>query len=330
MQKTLKKAIKLLIFLSLSCGITAAFAQSSGLPDDPVIKAKRERADLISLESSKFFYQKKWVETIERGSAATAIHRELGSWPGSHLYGNMAWSYLKLGDIVNANNSFKEMTRLVDPPRGMEFSQDIHVIDMFTVAYIEFLALQGRENDAKAVYYALMRFLSKSTEKVSMGAEPFPFLVVFDEDANGDYWEYTPERMILATKMAVMSKLSSSYFDLETLTTKKHPELVEQAKSAFPGWYYPYAMQAIDEFYEVDEAKVVEALYKARNQRERDWINHGVAWFRASSVERAVPGFIHEIDCRAEQRKIRLLETSRIALMENYNTVSCGKWGSKF
>lgn len=67
--------------------------------------------------------------------------------------------------------------------------------DEFMFDYAMLLHEIGRNQDAKLVYYALLRSLTGY-------GEPFPFVVVFDQDAEGEVWAFTPRDLGAALLMA--------------------------------------------------------------------------------------------------------------------------------
>jgi hypothetical protein len=106
--------------------------------------------------------------------------------------------------------------------------------------YAILLAKQGRAEDAKAIYYfGLRSCLAPRTRS----EEPVPFLVVFDPDPEGIYWEYTPQRLEAAALM-VQAMLSSGSTDFATNVRTTDRQWVERVRALAPDWFYPVLYMA--------------------------------------------------------------------------------------
>lgn len=303
-----------------------------GIPETPEKIAKRAAAHELSSSAKRLFEEAKWAESVAKTNESLPLYEQLDEPPGTFVYWTLAKAQQKLGNFPAASEAYRQMTRRVSvrhPDLGGDIGSDFP--DRTKVDYIRFLATQGREADAKAVYYSLMRQSIISYPEIEkMNEEPFPVLIVFDQDANGDYWEYTPERIILASQLVAWKKSGGKFYlskgERPETNDVDHPmERIELAKSLFPGSYLPYAYAALGETRELNEAKLNHALTLAKNQRERDYIEKARTWFKADYFDRREPDFPTMTDASAERKKITLLETARLALVQDHSSVSCGK-----
>jgi hypothetical protein len=149
--------------------------------------------------------------------------------------------YIKQGRIADALASYQ--ASFIWRPEGfygntwrgdLEFGYgSIHS----SMEYAILLARQGRSEDAKAMYYFGLR-ASAMALPTSRSQEPAPFLVVFEPETEGIYWEYTPQRLEAAALM-LQAMLSDGVRDFATNTWASKAQLIERAHSLAPDWFYP-------------------------------------------------------------------------------------------
>jgi hypothetical protein len=75
-------------------------------------------------------------------------------------------------------------------------------------------------------------------EAKSRSQEPVPFLVVFDAEPEGIYWDYTPDRLEAAADM-LQAILSTSNVDFATNVWTYDTDFVQRARQLAPDWFYP-------------------------------------------------------------------------------------------
>lgn len=302
----------------------AAMGQGSGggTPPDPIVENKLVVARKLSNESEALFKKGQWAASVAKAQESLIIFQDVDRPPGTHLYWRLARAQVALGNMGAADSAFKQMVRLM--PKGELAADNFNVT---LPAYIEFLADMGREEDAKHVYYSLVRELTYIGVKSSnsMSDEPFPVLIIFDQDSQGDYWPYTPGRIKMATRLAIEQLLANSKV-IDGVRRDLAQELMDAAKVQFPGWYLPYAYESRDPFGEIDEEKIAYARSLTRSDREREWIEKAIRWGKADSIEQLDPhlwaDMVHADKLR---QQIPLLEQKRLELMANPTSVSCGK-----
>lgn len=304
--------IKLLPVVLFMLITSVAFAQGSGpsgYPSDPAVLAKLDQAAVLQREAYRHLEKKEWTLCVSKSEQAFALLENVGFPAYSENYWYLAQAQTALGNKEAASEAYRQAVR-------WKVEGDISVGSATKVLpdYIAFLVSEYRYDDAKAVYYALLRNLPDNKKPSQMGTEPYPFLVVFDPDPNGDYWEFTPERVVLA------AQLVSSGFGGEEFIA-----LLDQAETVFPGWCFPAVYKALKGSDEVDDVLIAQAKTLAKTQRERDWIDGATFWFKADYFERDEPDFPVRIDANSERKKISFLETARLQLVENHSAVSCGK-----
>ncbi|MFM9874061.1 MAG: hypothetical protein ACKVQS_11430, partial [Fimbriimonadaceae bacterium] len=236
------KILTIAAILTMNSSAIGQIGSGGGTPEDPVVRQKQENARHLEAEAKTFFDKSEWSACVAKLNEALLIYEDINKPPGTFVYWRLARAYRFLGEIPKASFAYKEMTRLL--PNG-ELSADN--ADETLLDYIEFLAQTGREEDAKIVYYSFMRKATRmSDSKSDMNFEPFPILIVFDQDTMGDYWDYTPSRIVLAAKLMVRNKNHESH----TLETGEvidlAQQLLDEAKLLFPGWYLPYAYESME------------------------------------------------------------------------------------
>ncbi len=309
----------LVLFVSQS-----AMGQGSGAgtPPDPIVESKLVIARKLSNEAEALFKKGHWAASVAKAQESLIIFEDVDQPPGTHLYWRLARSHVALGNFEAADMAFKQMVRLL--PRGELASDNA---DVTLPAYIEFLADMGREEDAKHVYYSLVReetFVGVKSLN-SMGDEQFPVLIIFDQDAQGDYWPYTPGRIKLATRLAV-EHLKGNVKVIDGVRRDFSQELMDAAKIQFPGWYLPFAYEMIKNLDEIDEAKVASVRSLTRSDREREWIDKALRWYAADGADQLDPNqFQDMVHADRLRQQIPLLEQKRLELMANPTSVSCGK-----
>jgi tetratricopeptide (TPR) repeat protein len=92
--------------------------------------------------------------------------------------------------------------------------------------YAILLARSGKQEEAKAIYYYGLRNMNGGSEP-SRDLEPVPFLVVFDAEPEGIFWEYTLQRLEAA---ALMVKAMN--------TDSEQAELIARVRELAPSWFY--------------------------------------------------------------------------------------------
>lgn len=122
--------------------------------------------------------------------------------------------------------------------------------------YAILLARAGRAEDAKAVYYDALRDYNYPPSHYK---EPVPFLVLFDPEPGMTYWEYSPEKLILAART------------VRAMDTSRKEDILE-IRRLEPSWYLPALMLVLMSSGAERSGLHVLAENLATNDEERGWV----------------------------------------------------------
>lgn len=124
--------------------------------------------------------------------------------------------------------------------------------------YAILLAQAGRDEDAKALYYYGLRIFNAGSH-ANGRAEPFPFLVVFDPDADMVHWRYSTDNIVAAALVLA----PRPYLPRDPLRT---------ARTMKPDWIIPAIYSVWQDFVDHQEReRLAAAIRLARTQEEREW-----------------------------------------------------------
>ncbi|MCC7435223.1 MAG: hypothetical protein IT363_11100 [Methanoregulaceae archaeon] len=135
-----------------------------------------------------------------------------------------------------------------------------------TANYALLLLKAGKVEEAKAMYYYVMRYWGDN------GYQYFPYLIVFEPDPTMTVWESTPDKLLSAILM------------LRAIHSRDHAvrkDRIEEARKRDPSWILPvfYANESFDTKWFTQVAGM------ASDQHEKEWIFIYQQAFALSGVE---------------------------------------------
>ena len=200
-----------------------------------------------------------------------------------------------------------------DPGSGeLGWTEGIYVV----LDYVMALARAGRLEDAKAVYYSYLR-----KQTVNALTEPFPFLVVFDDDPNMATWALSEENLI-----AVATMLLAQGHEPGGTESVARAEAVRLMK---PDWIMPAIFLASVK--SEDWRRDLELARKlARSQEERQWVTdfqRGDIRFEGESDTQRWERINRLSQIGVERRKSSVvLEKGKEMLKDNWRKVAGSSW----
>ncbi len=268
----------LLTLVLLASGILSTDecrAQGNAPPPtpSPALVAALRRVGELTRAADALFNSGKFKEAIPAYRIAIDAERQLTpySHPGTS-YHHLALALEHESRFIEALEAYRSMTYWDPDPH---VTMKLNTASFATASLMDhaiLLARQGRAQDAKDIYYAGLRELPPLTGR----EEPVPLLVVFDRDADGEaqgeVWEYTPQRLEAAALMA------------KAIVTGRYKEefaLAAEAGRLAPGWSLPVAYQAYwDRFAKDRDARFDVAARLAKSDAEREAIAWARSWNR--------------------------------------------------
>ena len=251
---TLKTIICGLLVVSTSLAL--AQSRSNPKPIPPELLAKYEQASKAIDRGQQHLKNDQIDEAIAAFREAVAIYDSVPGFTSSGNY-ELAKALTKAGRTEEALATYRKAV-LWDSNR-----KDFRVIGSHHVQvimdYAILLARSGKEEDAKVVYYSGLRMFNLHE---SSRYEPFPFLVVFDPDPTMTVWEYTPERLIAAVKMAKAPDVGGD----------ERQALVDEVRLMEPNWILPVVYKASRRSGQWRTHYIDLAMSLARNEEERTWV----------------------------------------------------------
>jgi len=235
----------LTILLAGLCATLTSFAQEKHFPPpDPVEDAKNARAiELIELARQRLRANDEPV-ALTLLQEASAVEATMRAYHARSKYA-LARLFVKQNRIGDALECYKSTfiwnskANYGSIQRG-DLASRGGGIDA-AMEYAILLAQGGRAEDAKAMYYFALR--SHTLGQLSRSQEPAPFVVVFDPEPEGIYWEYTPQRLEAAALM-VLVMLSDGKTDFATNSTTTDRDRLERIRTLAPDWFYPVLYMA--------------------------------------------------------------------------------------
>ena len=316
-----------LLVASLNLALAQGGSTFKGIPAEEL--ALHDKANGAIHRGREFLKENKLEEAIAAFREAILIHREanrrFGGFTGSGYY-ELAKA-LTMADrpqeaLVAYKSAFQWDPKRKDFVLGGPASR-------FLMDYAILLAKNGREEDAKLVYHF---YLSRHHNLYAGGyIEPFPFIVVFDEDPSMTVWEYTPERLIAAATMARLAADGDRLTGDGALETTKKVKLVEATS---PDWAFPSVYRFRNMTYPEGREFLDFAFGLAANDDERAWINkyyealgssQGASDMaqRLRDTERELAAIGH-----ARRRASPVLQQAKLDLEQNWRKVAGGSSGS--
>lgn len=240
------KAMKSFVMVFVFAGCWAqCLAQVGGgsvaLPSDPAEDAKLARATQLIEDATSLLRAGNDQGAISMLNQAAEVEASMQTFYPRAKY-RLARIYVKQNRIADALAAYRAcFTWYPRAQWGGIKRADIKGGGIQTIMeYAILLAKEGRAEDAKAMYYYGLR---SHMGPMSRSQEPAPFLLVFDPDAEGNYWEYTPQRLEAAAFM-VQAMLTDGVTDFASNVRTTVDQLVERALALNPDWFYPVLFNA--------------------------------------------------------------------------------------
>lgn len=247
--------------------LTAMFIVLTVRAQDPEARRLQEESDALRRRAYVLMSEKKYDETIALFRGVVRLWNETGRFSTRNYY-DLAQALTAANRIEEALDAYRHGV-IYEPAKGelwINASQTSYAMD-----YAILLAKCERADEAKAVYYYGLRRFNEQThpggkdyEAIGGHQEPFPFLVVFDQDPSMTVWQYTPERL---TAAALLIKLAG-------LGPQATPHAMKQVRDTAPDWINPamyMVWQGVVDRKEAD--RFAEAASLARTPEEREWVS---------------------------------------------------------
>ncbi|MCK6631705.1 MAG: hypothetical protein L6Q31_04945 [Fimbriimonadaceae bacterium] len=258
-------------FWIVTIGIVASHALAQGgkviRPENPIVTAKRAEIRALQERARVLLRSDQIEQAISVLREATAIEASLdfGTWGVSGQ--SLARLYVKLGRTEEALEAYRMLFRW-DKAGWVPSGWDLVGPRISMMEYAILLAKAGRPEDAKAMYYSELRRFNGGGQR---SAEPVPFLVVFDPEPEGVYWEYSPERLEAAALMIMALEGGPADFVTQEHTLPR--DIVRRVRALAPDWFYPVMYQAAQNWrYRQGPELLALAESLARPGLERDLI----------------------------------------------------------
>lgn len=223
----------------------------------PEIMGKVEKARSLTDRGELFQELGMYDEAIALLKDAIQIEKTLRGHGGSS-YHELAKALAEAGCTEEALAVYKQ-TVFWDPIRK-ELNDKSTSYIRIKLDYAILLAKFGKVDEAKMVYYSVLRTYNKSGQKTY---EPYPFLIVFDPDPTMTVWEYTTGKFVAAALMLRSMNMSSS---------ARAVALAGEVGQMEPTWIVPVMVQAIRAERRERAPYIGQAMSLARNEEEREWI----------------------------------------------------------
>lgn len=268
--------------------------------------AKWQRASEACKRGRELLKEGRIEEAITAIREAIAIEDTIPSFISSGRY-ELAKALTLAGRVDDALAAYKSAFRW--DPKRRELDSNGPPFIFLGMDYAILLAKSGKAEEAKAVYYSTLRRLKDNKRGPQ---EPFPFLVVFDDDPAMTVWDYSSERLITA---ATMVKAPDMNTEARTLTM--------QVREREPSWIVP-AMHLLTGKWDQD---LQQALLLATNEEERNWVRTYIdalaaveghekyLKFKEISMQMAAVGY-------ARRQASVALQDARAWLEQNYSRVA--------
>ncbi|MDQ2985312.1 MAG: hypothetical protein M3R13_01160 [Armatimonadota bacterium] len=270
-QKLIKQ-ISTGFFVSALYVFAPAQGGSYAFPPDPVEEAKNARVIELIDQAKQLVRVNNDQGAIAKLLEAVTVETTMAEFHARAKYA-LARMYVKQHrttealDAYRATFAWNSSRRYTGSSQAGDLDGASHRSTDAALEYAILLAQQGRGEDAKAMYYFGLR---STMAPRSRSQEPAPFLVVFDPDPEGIYWEYTPQRLEAAACM-LQAMLSSEVTDFATNQSTTSRQFVERARALAPDWFYPALFTANQADYDSPgrQQYLAEADARARPGLER-------------------------------------------------------------
>lgn len=275
-------------------------------PPDPAFLAMQSKVGQLRDRASELVKEDKHMDAL--AVLQECLDIEVRWWGldkvNSTTYYRMAKIHQKLGNRTQALDAYRlalQRQKYAGEPY-VRVSVNGPLQDEFLFDYAMLLHQVGRNQDAKMLYYALLRNLTGY-------GEPFPFVVVFDPDAEGEVWEFTAQNLEAALLMA-RTLIPSTPHALPGDVTREAARL--RVRELKPNWACPLVQQAWATRSEGKrDALFDQAEALARSATERDAIRR----IRTFEVAKRP---VTEPDPATVRANLRVLKDALVDLLDNY------------
>lgn len=215
----------------------SALAQPGGHPPDPSEIAKDHQVDTLCQQAYVLIRANRAEEAIPIFEQAREIERTKQLFSADASF-EMGRNYIRMGRDALALDAYKQC---------MFWDSQKHDVFVgvgywpFAMEYAILLARNGKEEEAKAMYYEGLRQFNAGASGDRL-LEPAPFLVVFDSEAEGVCWDYTPQRLEAAALM--LEVLTGNWMDRATRIVTKTDDTIRRIRLLAPDWFYPVLYRA--------------------------------------------------------------------------------------
>lgn len=241
-----------LVLMTLALSYSApALAQGQPMPQERV--ELMQRMGRLAREGERLIARGQVDDGLAKLIEAKRLEETIPGMPWGSVAATLGKALDDLGQPIEALAAFKDSLRYDARTGDLDTfgPYGIHTMD-----YAILLARQGRLQDAKAVYYYVLRHLS---ERGEAEFEPIPFLVVFDPDPTMTVRELTPEKLIAAATM------------VRAMWETAPKKTAERAHELEPTWLFPVMFLAKLTSDRRDE-RLALARNLARTDEEREWV----------------------------------------------------------
>jgi tetratricopeptide (TPR) repeat protein len=324
--KTAMHTVLVLVCFSAAAQTDQDWNKAIKMPPEEL--AKMERAGAALSRGRALMKENNVEEAISAFREAIAVHNTMRGFYSSGNY-ELAKALVLAGRPEEALAAYKNAINY------REDWKDLHVNGppavRLAMDYAILLAKRGKDDEAKAMYYYGLRAGYNSGPDVQGYIEPFPFMVVFDEDPSMTVWGYTPERLIAAATMARLATDGDRLTGDGALETTKKVKLVEASS---PDWAFPSVYRFRNMTYREGREFLDLAFGLAANDDERAWINkyyEALASSQGASdmaqrlrdTERELAAIGH-----ARRRASPVLQQAKLDLEQNWQKVAGSSSGS--
>lgn len=187
---TIKQLSNSLVIVSLLVLTCQAQSQSGAVQKTPAIQTpeqitlQKAIVDKINI-ASRLMKQGLFQQIVTEIESTFPPAQHVGDVKFGNLYRYLFQAYLALGDIPSAQSAAKSATFATKPTNTPDAYRKLFCY-IGEYAYCDFLQMIGETQNAQLVYYDHLL----SNRQWDWNKEDcLPVKVVFEEDANGEFWE---------------------------------------------------------------------------------------------------------------------------------------------
>lgn len=278
-----RKSIATVIVMLAACVeiSVAQVAGSNGTERSPADIARSAALFSAQRTADQLLKEKRWQEAvlayqevirIEKTDPDHRVH-----YSGGHL--GLARANMGLDRILDAVEAYRVATywssRHKDVPGG--------IVALLYIEYALALLQANRLEDAKAIYYAVLRTSPSAHSRVH------PFLVVFESEPGMTVWPLTKPRL----ESALLMLQGKGY-----LSEKEWIARLDRIQAAAPEWILPALYRP-----GISHLDKLDQVYQmAATEEERGWIDRWRQYWRAKPEPTTEAGLVAWIDWDQVQR----------------------------